>query len=56
MNTPAQSRPDFRLPASHEAFVRANRMIPGGVNSPARAVGAVGGKHPFISRRGRLPL
>ena len=46
MSTPAKSRPDFRLPASHEAFVRANRVIPGGVNSPARAFGAVGGEPP----------
>jgi glutamate-1-semialdehyde 2,1-aminomutase len=48
--TPARSRPDFRLPASHEAFVRANRVIPGGVNSPARAFGAVGGEPPFMAR------
>jgi glutamate-1-semialdehyde 2,1-aminomutase len=48
--TPAKSRPDFRLPRSHEAFARANRVIPGGVNSPARAFGAVGGEPPFIER------
>jgi glutamate-1-semialdehyde 2,1-aminomutase len=48
--TPALSRPGFRLPQSHEAFVRANRVIPGGVNSPARAFGAVGGEPPFIAR------
>src|SRR5262249_3642655 len=46
--TPALSRPDFRLPRSHAAFTRANRVIPGGVNSPARAFGAVGGEPPFI--------
>jgi glutamate-1-semialdehyde 2,1-aminomutase len=50
MNTPAHSKPDFRLPASHDAFVRANRTIPGGVNSPARAFGAVGGEPPFMAR------
>jgi len=50
MSTPARSKPDFRLPASHDAFVRANRVIPGGVNSPARAFGAVGGEPPFIAR------
>lgn len=50
MSTPAASRPDFDLPRSHEAFVRANRAIPGGVNSPARAFGAVGGEPPFIGR------
>jgi len=50
MTTPARSRPDYTLPASHEAFVRANRVIPGGVNSPARAFGAVGGEPPFMAR------
>jgi glutamate-1-semialdehyde 2,1-aminomutase len=48
--TPARSRPDFQLPASHDAFVRANQVIPGGVNSPARAFGAVGGEPPFMAR------
>lgn len=37
-------------PRSHEAFRRAKRHIPGGVNSPARAFGAVGGEPPFIDR------
>src|SRR6202049_2414309 len=35
---------------SQEAFARANRVIPGGVNSPARAFGAVGGRPLFIAR------
>jgi glutamate-1-semialdehyde 2,1-aminomutase len=35
---------------SHAAFARAVRVIPGGVNSPARAFGAVGGDPPFIDR------
>jgi glutamate-1-semialdehyde 2,1-aminomutase len=35
---------------SHLAFERAQRVIPGGVNSPARAFGAVGGEPPFIAR------
>src|SRR5207253_3731290 len=35
---------------SREAFERASRVIPGGVNSPARAFGAVGGQPLFISR------
>jgi glutamate-1-semialdehyde 2,1-aminomutase len=48
--TPAGSKPDFRLPRSHDTFVRANRVMPGGVNSPARAFGAVGGEPPFIAR------
>jgi glutamate-1-semialdehyde 2,1-aminomutase len=47
--TPARSRPEFRLGKSHDAFARANRVIPGGVNSPARAFGAVGGEPPFIA-------
>ena len=48
--TPALSKPEYRLPKSHEAFVRACRVIPGGVNSPARAFGAVGGEPPFMAR------
>lgn len=35
---------------SQEAFQRACRVIPGGVNSPARAFGAVGGQPLFIAR------
>ena len=35
---------------SHAAFERAKRVIPGGVNSPARAFGAVGGQPLFIAR------
>ncbi|HKI32267.1 MAG TPA: glutamate-1-semialdehyde 2,1-aminomutase [Gemmataceae bacterium] len=35
---------------SHDAFERAGRLIPGGVNSPARAFGAVGGEPIFIAR------
>src|SRR5436305_1471139 len=35
---------------SREAFERACRLLPGGVNSPARAFGAVGGSPPFIDR------
>jgi glutamate-1-semialdehyde 2,1-aminomutase len=35
---------------SRDAFDRACRVIPGGVNSPARAFGAVGGRPPFIAR------
>jgi len=39
------SRPKSRL-----AFERAQKLIPGGVNSPARAFGAVGGHPLFIAR------
>ena len=35
-------------PKSHDAFARATSVIPGGVNSPARAFGAVGGTPLFI--------
>src|SRR6187399_3141081 len=48
--TPAMSKPEYDLSRSHEAFVRACKVIPGGVNSPARAFGAVGGEPPFMAR------
>src|SRR6266849_1150336 len=35
---------------SQAAFARAGKFIPGGVNSPARAFGAVGGQPIFIAR------
>src|SRR5205807_1880096 len=35
---------------SRDAFVRACKVIPGGVNSPARAFGGVGGQPIFIAR------
>ena len=35
---------------SHEAFARAKALIPGGVNSPARAFGGVGGEPIFFDR------
>ena len=37
------------LQKSEEFFHRAEKVIPGGVNSPVRAFGAVGGTPPFIS-------
>lgn len=37
-----------RRTRSHEAFSRARRLIPGGVNSPARAFGGVGGEPIFF--------
>jgi glutamate-1-semialdehyde 2,1-aminomutase len=39
---------------SREAFQRACRVLPGGVNSPARAFGAVGGQ-PIVIARGEGP-
>ncbi len=44
-----QSSPDVRA-RSHAAFARAKRLMPGGVNSPARAFGAVGGEPIFFER------
>ena len=38
-----------RLPRSHAAFARAKELIPGGVNSPARAFGGVGGEPIFFA-------
>ncbi|MFM7108138.1 MAG: glutamate-1-semialdehyde 2,1-aminomutase [Planctomycetaceae bacterium] len=38
-----------RRSRSHEAFARARRLIPGGVNSPARAFGGVGGEPIFFA-------
>ena len=35
---------------SQSLFTEASKLIPGGVNSPARAFGAVGGVPPFIQR------
>src|SRR5438105_1781017 len=35
---------------SEAAFQRAGRLIPGGVNSPARAFGGVGGQPIFIAK------
>jgi len=40
----------MQRPKSHAEFERAKRLIPGGVNSPARAFGAVGGEPIFIAR------
>src|SRR6202171_2582377 len=37
-------------PRSQQAFTRACQAIPGGVNSPARAFGGVGGQPLFIAR------
>ena len=41
--------PTFSQDKSREHFERASRVIPGGVNSPARAFGAVGGVPPIIA-------
>ncbi|MEM9185709.1 MAG: glutamate-1-semialdehyde 2,1-aminomutase [Planctomycetota bacterium] len=41
---------ELDLNKSHAAFAEAKRLMPGGVNSPARAFGAVGGEPIFIDR------
>ena len=38
----------LNLNSSHSAFARAKQLMPGGVNSPARAFGGVGGEPIFI--------
>lgn len=40
----------LQRPLSHTAFERAKQLIPGGVNSPARAFGGVGGEPLFMHR------
>jgi len=47
MNEPRLASPP--RPRSSAAFARARHLIPGGVNSPARAFGAVGGEPIFIA-------
>src|SRR5687768_14576988 len=37
---------------SHELFARAQELMPGGVNSPARAFGGVGGEPVVFERAG----
>jgi glutamate-1-semialdehyde 2,1-aminomutase len=41
---------EFNLSRSHAAFARAKTLMPGGVNSPARAFGGVGGEPIFFER------
>jgi glutamate-1-semialdehyde 2,1-aminomutase len=49
-NRPApHDRTAARRHRSHEAFARARSLIPGGVNSPARAFGGVGGEPIFFA-------
>jgi glutamate-1-semialdehyde 2,1-aminomutase len=40
----------MNLERSDQLFARARRLIPGGVNSPVRAFGSVGGTPPFLAR------
>jgi glutamate-1-semialdehyde 2,1-aminomutase len=43
------SRYGYEAPASAELFARSRRVTPGGVNSPVRAFGAVGGTPRFMA-------
>src|SRR5436189_6075318 len=57
MLTPRRFAPVKKQPKrsrSQEAYQRACAVIPGGVNSPARAFGAVGGQ-PLVIDRGEGP-
>jgi len=47
---PSQSDEDVRTAKSRAAFERAQRVLPGGVDSPVRAFGAVGGTPIFIHK------
>jgi len=53
MLTPTAAQ--FGFEKSRQAFERASSLMPGGVNSPARAFGAVGG-HPLFIQRGTGPF
>ena len=48
--TPAGKPPAIKTQTSKELFARAQRSIPGGVNSPVRAFRSVGGDPIFIDR------
>lgn len=49
VNVDAQHSENSNHQASAEAMDRARALIPGGVNSPVRAFGSVGGTPPFIT-------
>ncbi len=49
MTSLPSDRTSARRRRSHEAFARARALIPGGVNSPARAFGGVGGEPIFFA-------
>lgn len=49
MTTRPSDRTSARRRRSHEAFAHARTLIPGGVNSPARAFGGVGGEPIFFA-------
>lgn len=49
VNADPQHSNNSQSQASEKAFDRARTLIPGGVNSPVRAFGSVGGTPPFIT-------
>jgi len=49
---PRQAPDNMNHQRSHAVFSRAKQLMPGGVNSPARAFGAVGGE-PIVMARGQ---
>jgi len=49
-----EHRPKMKTDRSHALFVRAQRLLPGGVNSPVRAFKSVGGE-PFFAQRAEGP-
>lgn len=49
-SSPDAPTPHHSRTKSHTAFARAKQLIPGGVNSPARAFGGVGGEPIFFER------
>ena len=46
----AHEQDSVKHPSSSDLFDAASKIIPGGVNSPVRAFGPVGGRPPFIAR------
>ena len=48
---PAGGIEEMKRERSHTLFERARQLMPGGVNSPARAFGGVGGE-PIVVERG----
>ena len=46
---------EMKRERSHALFERARQLMPGGVNSPARAFGGVGGE-PIVVERGEGPF
>ena len=50
MTLPSETQHDEAVHTNEELFARAQRVIPGGVNSPVRAFTSVGGTPYFVAR------